>query len=113
MNPYETSFTEYEELAIKTAIYPHKGTGHTEALTYTALGLCGEAGEYAEKVKKYIRDGYFDPTAAVKELGDVLWYITAAARELGISLESVALINLEKLKARKENNTLQGSGDER
>jgi len=107
------TFDEYEKLSQGTAVYPGRGTGRPDALYYTALGICGEAGEYAEKVKKSQRDGVFDPNAAVKELGDVLWYVRAAANEIGFSLEQVAQINIDKLAARRAANTLNGSGDNR
>ena len=54
-----------------------------------------------------------DEPLAVKELGDVLWYLTRSANELGYSLVDVAEINLIKLTSRKERGVLQGSGDER
>ena len=79
------------------------------------LGLCGEAGEVAEKVKKNIRDGA-SPTFKEdmkKELGDVLWYISALARDLDIDLDTIAQMNLQKLKDRQERNQIQGSGDNR
>lgn len=103
----------YQLAALETAIYPEKGKGSALGLAYTALGLTGEAGEYSEKVKKYIRDGYFDPVSAIKELGDVLWYLAAAAYENGMTLEQVAQINLDKLAKRKAENKLNGSGDNR
>ncbi len=83
------------------------------ALSYTALGLVGEGGEYSEKVKKFIRDGTFDRELMLKELGDVLWYLSAASRELGSSLGEVARINVDKLAARRKSGTLSGSGDTR
>jgi NTP pyrophosphatase (non-canonical NTP hydrolase) len=107
------TFDEYEKLSAGTAFYPQRGTGHKDALSYTALALCGESGEYAEKIKKYLRDGVFDPVLAIKELGDVLWYLSAASRELGVTLETVAQINIEKLKQRREKGTLSGNGDSR
>ena len=108
------TFNAYSRDAYATAIYPCKG----ENITYPALGLCGEAGEFAEKVKKFLRDHNSELTdglrdAMVKELGDVLWYINAAAIELGVTLEKVANVNLEKLHRRRENDTIHGDGDDR
>lgn len=105
---------EYQEEALKTAIYPAQG----ENYSYPALGLVGEAGEVAEKIKKVIRDnnGVLDENdelEIVKELGDVLWYIAILASEMGASLETVAKTNLDKLQSRKERNKLGGSGDNR
>jgi len=108
-----TSFYEYEKLAQRFALYPDAGTGGPLALAYTALGLTGEAGEYSEKVKKLIRDGKLDKPLAAKELGDVLWYLTAASQELGYTLADIAEINIVKLSDRAERGKLQGSGDER
>lgn len=99
----------YAVEALSYAFYPRMG----QNLPYTVLGLCGEAGEAAEKVKKRERDGNFDREAFLKELGDVLWYVAAAAREVGSNLEEVAAINLAKLKARSQKGTLGGSGDSR
>lgn len=107
------TFNQYESIIEETAIYPEAGTGSKLSLAYTALGLTGEAGEFSEKVKKWVRDGKMDKTLAVKELGDVLWYVTASARELGYTLQDVAEINTVKLLARKNAGTLQGSGDTR
>ena len=107
------TFAEYESIIAETAIYPDVGTGSPMALAYTALGLTGEAGEFSEKVKKWIRDGKIDKPLSAKELGDVLWYLAASARELGYSLQDIAEINMVKLLSRKERGTLQGSGDER
>ena len=106
-------FQEYQQKARETAIYPHE-----QSILYPALGLCGECGEVAEKVKKVIRDkgGKFDEFDRMnirKELGDVLWYIAQIASDLDLRLESVAIANVEKLRVRKENGTLQGSGDDR
>ncbi len=104
---------EYQKRAVSTAIYPH-----TAAVTYPALGLVGEAGEVAEKIKKVIRDneGIFtrDKREEIaKELGDVLWYIAALSRDLDIPMEDIALANLHKLASRKQRGKLQGSGDNR
>ncbi len=106
-------FSTYEKQISEFAIYPEAGKGTPLALAYCALGLTGEAGEYSEKVKKLIRDGKLDKPLAAKELGDVLWYLTSCANELGYSLQDVAEINLVKLTDRKERGVLQGSGDTR
>jgi NTP pyrophosphatase (non-canonical NTP hydrolase) len=107
------SFYEYENLARNFALYPEAGTGSPMALAYTALGLTGEAGEASEKVKKLIRDGEFDKSLTLKELGDVLWYLTAMTREMGYELSDVAEVNIVKLLDRQERGQLQGSGDTR
>ena len=103
-------FNEYQTLAANTAIYPL-----ASKVTYPALGLCGEAGEVAEKVKKNIRDGASETFKEdmKKELGDVLWYVAAVAHVIGTDLESVAKNNLYKLAERQRKGTLQGSGDKR
>lgn len=102
---------DYQEAAIETAIYPDKG--EQNGLAYVALGLNGEAGEVAEKVKKFLRDGGIDEEAVAKELGDVLWYLANLADEIGYSLSEVARINVSKLKSRSKRGTLGGSGDNR
>ncbi|MBQ1387873.1 nucleoside triphosphate pyrophosphohydrolase family protein [Candidatus Saccharibacteria bacterium] len=82
------------------------------------LGLAGEAGEAADKVKKVIRDkgGYAsdeDRQAIAKELGDVLWYLANVARYLNIPLSEIAEGNIDKLSSRKKRNKLHGEGDDR
>jgi NTP pyrophosphatase (non-canonical NTP hydrolase) len=102
--------TEYQIRAAETAIFPKE-----KALEYITLGLCGEAGEIANKAKKLIRDGD-NPAKRVeitKELGDVCWYIAVLSRELGVNLGKVMEDNLEKLADRKSRGTLGGSGDNR
>lgn len=106
---------EYQEAARATAVYP-TGDATIPPGMYPALGLAGEAGEVAEKIKKYWRDGLdFVETqrALVKELGDVLWYVSQLARDWDISLEYVAEQNLAKLADRKSRGVLKGSGDDR
>ena len=102
------TLSSYQKAAAGTAIYP---TQH--AITYPALGLAGEAGEVANKVKKIIRDGKMDKPALVAEIGDCLWYIAALCRDLNVDMEVVAKSNLDKLYNRKQKGTLQGSGDTR
>lgn len=110
------TFDEYQEHAATTAIYPERGA--IGGLAYTVLGLNGEAGEIAEKLKKVIRDngGVLDETKIyelAKELGDVLWYVAETATQLGLSLNQIAEINVEKLYSRKRRGELQGNGDNR
>ena len=109
------NFNDYQERAKTTAVYPNRGQGNW---TYAALGLAGETGEICEKLKKAIRDdgGRISPERLEllsKELGDVLWYVSQLATELGLSLDSIAEANLAKLLSRKERNVLHGSGDDR
>ena len=104
----ETTLDGYQLKAVKTAIYPIEAQ-----VTYPAMGLANEAGEVLGKVKKIIRDGTYNREGIVDELGDVLWYAAALARDLDVSLTEVAHRNLEKLASRQERGTLQGSGDKR
>lgn len=104
---------EYGELAAKLSIYKK-----TKFPFYAVLGICGEAGEIAEKVKKMVRDhgGRLTKSMTRKlllELGDELWYVNALARDLGSSLEEIAAMNIRKLRSRKKRGTLRGSGDGR
>ena len=108
------NFTEYQKLARETAVYPDLGDNYT----YPTLGLCGESGEVAEKVKKLIRDdsgavSYDKRLEIKKELGDVLWYLSNICSELGLSLEEVAELNVQKLHDRQASGKLHGSGDNR
>jgi NTP pyrophosphatase (non-canonical NTP hydrolase) len=105
---------EYQEEALRTAFYPNQGNN----LYYPVLGLCGEAGEVAEKIKKIMRDksgivSDADRRALKKELGDVLWYLAITADELGFRLSDVAKTNVEKLADREKRNLLSGEGDDR
>lgn len=111
-------FHDYEIAAGSTAIYPESGTGSFNAVSYALLGLGNEAGEVQGKLKKVWRDnaGVLDNDkrqAMADELGDVLWYIAAASRELGISMEEIAAGNLAKLASRKQRGVIGGSGDNR
>ena len=99
--------SQYQAQAKETAIYPKD-----KALEYLALGLVGEAGEVANKIKKVIRDGT-SPNNVRDELGDVLWYLAMLSTEIGYSLDTIADKNLWKLANRKERNVLGGSGDNR
>ncbi len=107
-------FNQYQEEARKSAIYPNKGNN----FIYPTLGLAGEAGEVAEKIKKIIRDSdgivsEEKKAELAKELGDVLWYISNLAEELGLKLEDVARGNIEKLRSRLERGKVHGNGDNR
>ena len=103
-----TMFDAYQDFTDSTAVYPAR-----LGLEYTALGLASEAGEFAGKVKKAIRDNTYDADAMAAELGDVLWYLARAAAELDYHLSTIAEMNVEKLKSRKERNVLSGEGDNR
>ena len=103
----------YQQVAKTTAIYPRE-----QAIIYPTLGLTGEAGEVANKVKKIIRDGSNSKdeklVSEIKaEIGDCLWYIAVLADDFDIKLSDIASANLEKLATRKKNNTIHGSGDNR
>ena len=108
------NFETYQINARKTAIYPSLGSNYV----YPTLGLVGESGEVAEKVKKVIRDknGIFDQETLIaikKELGDVLWYVSNLSSELNFSLEDIAEENLNKLKKRSMEGKIKGAGDNR
>ena len=105
---------DYQRESRKTALYPNVGNN----AIYPTLGLAGEAGEVADKVKKILRDkeGVFDKDSKDEikfELGDVLWYLSQLSSELGYELEEVAHANLLKLSSRKSRGKIQGSGDNR
>jgi NTP pyrophosphatase (non-canonical NTP hydrolase) len=108
------NFIEYQHYSRKTAIYPKLGKN----FLYPTIGLFGECGEIAEKIKKIIRDKHnkvseADKMEIKKELGDVLWYISALCSELKLSLNDVAESNINKLQSRKARNILHGNGDNR
>lgn len=114
-----SAFTWYQEFTEETAVYPDdhivgpSGTDVDTGLLYTALGLNGEAGEVAEKIKKDIRGDDEEPLDIGDELGDVLWYLARLCDELDYDFDSVARRNASKLTDRKERDVLKGSGDER
>jgi NTP pyrophosphatase (non-canonical NTP hydrolase) len=112
------SFQIYDAEVSHLAKYPEVG----ENPIYPALGLVGEAGEVAEKIKKLWRNesktrgiDYSEEqkTEIVKELGDVLWYVAALAREVGSSIEEVAKTNSTKLNSRGKRGVINSSGDNR
>ena len=103
----------YQKVALTTAIYPRE-----QAIIYPTLGLTGEAGEVANKVKKIIRDGSNSKDEKLvseikSEIGDCLWYIAVLANDFNIKLSDIASTNLIKLENRKEKGTIRGSGDQR
>lgn len=107
------TFDEYQQAAHATAIYPNE-----VALAYVTMGLVGEAGEIANKVKKVYRDhcgilSENDRNAIAGEIGDVIWYIAELASVLELDLSGIAQMNVLKLAARKSRNALGGSGDNR
>lgn len=104
---------DYQNLARKTAQYPGQGT--ITGLTYTALGLSGEAGETADQTKKILRDDNSVVTEVrmdklKKEMGDTLWYLANMAWELGLTLNEVAEHNIAKLSDRQERGVIKGDG---
>ena len=110
----DMEMNEYQRKSIEFAIYPA-----THRILYPALGLAGEAGEVANKVKKFIRDGADKEAFEVKkleiaaEIGDVLWYCANLANDLGINLSDIASENYSKLSGRSKRGTLGGDGDNR
>lgn len=107
------TLNDYQKEALSTAVY-----GSGSKIIYPTLGLAGEAGEVADKVKKVLRDnnGEFDEWRKIQiaaEIGDVLWYIAALSDDLGYTLEDIAKLNIGKLSQRRANNTIHGEGDNR
>ena len=104
----------YQSAALQTAVYPDQGAN----FAYPALGLVGEAGEVADKLKKVIRDNggvLTDPVrdAVAKELGDTMWYLAVLAWEMDYNLNEIAQMNLDKLASRQQRGVISGSGDNR
>lgn len=96
-SPQALTLNEYQELARVTAGV-HKAD---DALVNWTLGLVGESGEFADKIKKEMFHGHHFPTPElIKELGDILWYVAMAADALGFTLDDVAQMNINKLKDR-------------
>ncbi len=111
------TLNDYQEKSGVHAFYPNRGMN----IAYPVLGLNGEAGEVAEKLKKFMRDKP-EPTsddtqefkeAMLLEISDCMWYLARCAEEVGYSLEDVAVANLKKLDSRANRGKLGGSGDNR
>ncbi|MCD5384381.1 MAG: nucleoside triphosphate pyrophosphohydrolase family protein [Candidatus Pacebacteria bacterium] len=106
-------FNEYQKKTYETLIHKDR-----DNLAYFALGVAGESGEVADKIKKIFRDkdGIMsdeDKKEVAKEMGDVLWYLSQLAQYIGKDFAEIAQMNLDKLKDRQERGTLSGSGDNR
>lgn len=109
------TFDEYQKKAPATAVH-HADPQMNQ--TIWALGIVGESGEVIEKWKKIVayKNGVItdeDRRELQKELGDILWYISMFADGLGITLEDIAQLNLQKLASRKTRNVIKGAGDNR
>lgn len=111
-------FNDYQEAAKKYDLFQEVNSLNEVGFLEKVLGLVGEAGETADKVKKIIRDkggvvSEEDKILIVKELGDTLWYLAAISRYLEVPFSEVAKMNIEKLESRFVRNKLHGEGDER
>jgi NTP pyrophosphatase (non-canonical NTP hydrolase) len=105
MKEYVSEYAEFvEDMVI---------TYGRDRLAENALGLVGEAGEVAEKIKKFFRDNTLDEEAVQKELGDVMFYWVALHGALDLDLEVTIQKNMNKLSSRKSRGKIQGSGDNR
>lgn len=116
------TLNEYQHEALSTAIYDRQF-----AIIHPALGIAGEAGECADKVKKILRDTHIarnadtgaimldteQQHALALEIGDVLWHCATLARDIDMTLEEVAELNIAKVNSRKQRSKLGGSGDNR
>lgn len=113
--PTTLTLTEYQQFALVTAVHPDLRVP-VRGLEYAALGLAGEAGEFANKVKKIVRGDCSlaeKRDALIQELGGVLWYAALAADEMEVELGEVGALNLVELKGRQMRGTIKGDGDDR
>ena len=91
---------EYQEACLRTEPTDAKISGTTR-IENGLMGLCGEAGEAMDILKKFLFQGHeLDKKHLAKELGDVAWYLAVSADALGYALEDVFQMNIDKLKAR-------------
>ncbi len=109
------TFDEYQKKALETVI---TNPDPLMDKTIWAMGISGEAGEVLEKWKKIVayKDGKItkeDIAEIKKELGDVVWYVAVMANSLGLTLDEVMQLNVEKLASRKKRGTQKGEGDNR
>lgn len=111
-------FNDYQKECRKTDV----GTSAQDCIypgwLYYVLGIAGESGEFAEKVKKLFRDnnGVIDDefkAKVIKECGDILWYMARFLDQFDITLNEVAEENITKLLGRMERNKIHGDGDNR
>ena len=107
------SLNKYQAEAMVTAVFKEE-----LKIVYPALGLNGEAGEVAEKVKKVLRgdsEGFTEDKCReiAKELGDCLWYVSVLANSIGYTLQEIAEMNINKLRSRQQRGRIGGSGDNR
>lgn len=115
----ERDIDAYQEWTNTTVVFsdPTKITEGEDLgdIMYCALGLAGEAGEVADKVKKLYRDGYSPQQrgAILVELGDVMWYASQLAYLFNVRMSEILQANQDKLNSRRARNKLHGSGDER
>lgn len=139
MPQHDLTFNQYSADVTRHAQYPNEGRN----MVYPAMGIVGESGELADKIKKYWRnesaktlEKFAGSFAAMqdhaclnamsaksmpdefrmevaKEIGDVLWYLNALAKEINFTLEEIAALNMQKLRDRAERNVIKSIGDNR
>lgn len=117
-------FDDYQAFTRTTSLYQEACKSEGERVLYCVLGLTGETGEIAEKLKKIVRTSGFGGVKRelesgatrrllMKEIGDVLWYLARLADEMEMPLSEVAELNVAKLSDRKDRGVLRSEGDER
>ncbi|MDB5186453.1 MAG: hypothetical protein JWL85_976 [Candidatus Saccharibacteria bacterium] len=109
------TLNEYQKEALVTAVF---ADDEFKDLMHWMLGLSGETGEIAEKLKKIIRDkdgvvSEEDRIEIIKEMGDVLWYLAVLAKHFDTDLDEVAAGNIKKLRSRQARGVISGNGDNR